>query len=157
MASPFSSTSPSSPSSSSNVGEETLPLSPNLSSDEKAARALEALMWPHNLDSTVSESLLSNLRECYSISEDYVLLTPRPGQRAYDPIPKARSGFRVSGAPSSNKGWKGRFFYNCCARGWSFKLRWSARMIDNTAPVLNDDEHKDLWRLKEILPVSRAI
>ncbi|THU50982.1 hypothetical protein C4D60_Mb06t26170 [Musa balbisiana] len=30
-------------------------------------------------------------------------------------------------------------------------------MIDNTTPVLNDDEYRDLRRLKDILPASRAI
>ncbi|THU69296.1 hypothetical protein C4D60_Mb08t12940 [Musa balbisiana] len=30
-------------------------------------------------------------------------------------------------------------------------------MIDNTTPALNDDEYRDLRRLKEILPSSRAI
>ncbi|THU50763.1 hypothetical protein C4D60_Mb06t23750 [Musa balbisiana] len=217
------------------VRERTLLSSSNSSSDEKAARALEALMWPHDLDSTVSESLVGNLREHYSILEGYVLLAPKPGQRAYDPIPKgfaltldaleaglrfplhpvissciswwrispsqmasnswrylvaflgechyvnitptrflflsyfrlskgsggyylsARSGFWVSRAPSSNKGWKGHFFNVCCARDWGFGLRWSARMIDNTTSALNDDEYKELRRLKEILPTSRAI
>ncbi|THU57110.1 hypothetical protein C4D60_Mb03t00040 [Musa balbisiana] len=80
--------SPSSHSSPGDVRVRTLPLSSNSSSDEKATRALEALMWPHDLDSTVSESLLGNLRECYSILEGYVLLAPKPGQQAYDPIPK---------------------------------------------------------------------
>ncbi|THU73111.1 hypothetical protein C4D60_Mb04t19360 [Musa balbisiana] len=88
MASPSSSTSPSFPFSSSKVREKTLLLSPSSSSDEKAAQALEALMWPHDLNSKVSESLLGNLRECYSILEGYVLLDHKPGQRAYDPIPK---------------------------------------------------------------------
>ncbi|THU73054.1 hypothetical protein C4D60_Mb04t18750 [Musa balbisiana] len=69
----------------------------------------------------------------------------------------ARPGFRVSGAPSSNKGWKGRFFYVCCSEGWSFGLQWATRVIDNTAPTLNDEEHRDLRRLKGILPTSQAI
>ncbi|THU72584.1 hypothetical protein C4D60_Mb04t13720 [Musa balbisiana] len=68
-----------------------------------------------------------------------------------------QSGFRVSGAPSSNKGWKGRFFYVCCVEGWSFGLRWAVRMINNIASSLNDEERKDLQRLKEILPASRVI
>ncbi|THU58394.1 hypothetical protein C4D60_Mb03t13780 [Musa balbisiana] len=232
MDSPSSSTSPSSPFSSSKVGEKTLLLSPNSSSDEKVAWALEALMWPHDLDSTVSELLLGNLWECYSIPEGYVLLAPEPGQRAYDPIPKgialtldaveaglrfplhpvissciswwrislsqmapnswrylvaflgecyyanitltgslflscfrlskgsggyyllAQLGFRVSGAPFNNKGWKGCFFYICCTWDWGFGLRWSARMINNTAPALNNNEYRDLQRLKEILLAS---
>ncbi|THU72512.1 hypothetical protein C4D60_Mb04t12920 [Musa balbisiana] len=74
--------------SSRNIGEQTLPPSPKSSSDERAARALEALMWPHDLDSTVSESSLGYLRGCFGILEDFTLIAPEPGQRAYDPIPK---------------------------------------------------------------------
>ncbi|THU44391.1 hypothetical protein C4D60_Mb02t06900 [Musa balbisiana] len=88
MASSSALASPSSPSSPGDVGEKTLSSSSNSSSDEKAARALEVLMWPHDLNSIVSESLLGNLRECYNIPKDYVLIAPEPGQRAYDSIPK---------------------------------------------------------------------
>ncbi|THU58481.1 hypothetical protein C4D60_Mb03t14740 [Musa balbisiana] len=42
-------------------------------------------------------------------------------------------------------------------QGWSFGLRWAARVIDNTTPALNDKERKDLRRLKEILPSSQVI
>ena len=45
-------------------------------------------MWPHDLDSTVSESLLSRLWDLYGILEEFVLLAPEPGQRAYDPSPR---------------------------------------------------------------------
>ncbi|THU71285.1 hypothetical protein C4D60_Mb08t33950 [Musa balbisiana] len=133
-----------------------LPLSPNLSSDEKVARALEALMWTHDLDSIVSESSLGNLQERYSILEDYVLLAPKPGQRAYDPIPK---GFAVT-LDSLETGLRFPLhpvISSCISWGWSFGLRRSACMIDNTAPVLNDDEQRDFRRLKEILPASRVI
>ncbi|THU63737.1 hypothetical protein C4D60_Mb01t18980 [Musa balbisiana] len=232
MASPSSSSSPSLPSTSGNIGGKALSSSPHSSSDEKAAWALEALMWPHDLDSTVSESSLGNLRKRYSIPEEFVLIATEPGQRAYDPISKGfaltldaleaglhfplhpviisciswwrispsqmapnswcylvaflgechyahitttrslflscfhlskglgdyylftRSGFRVSGAPSNYKGWKGRFFYVCCARDWGFGLRWATCVIDNIAPALNDKECKGLQGLKEILPAS---
>ncbi|THU62254.1 hypothetical protein C4D60_Mb01t03200 [Musa balbisiana] len=235
MASPSSSPSSSSPSTSGKVGEKTPLPSPNSSSDEKAARALETLMWPHDLDSTVSESSLGYLRGRYGILEEFVSIAPEPGQRAYDPIPKgfaltldalearihlplhpvissyiswwhiflsqmapnswrylvaflgecdysnitptgsfflscfrltkgsggyylsARPGFRVSKAPSSNKGWKKHFFYVCRSEGWSFGLRWATRVINNTAPALNDEERRDLRHLKEILPTSRVI
>ncbi|THU53338.1 hypothetical protein C4D60_Mb10t13350 [Musa balbisiana] len=70
------------------IGGQAQPPSPKSSSDEKAARALEALMWPHDLDSTVSESSLGYLRGRYGIPEDFTLIAPEPGQRAYDPIPK---------------------------------------------------------------------
>ena len=192
-------------------------------------------MWPHDLDSTVSESSLGLLRDRYSVPAEFTLIAPEPGQRAYDPIPKgfaltvdaleaglrlpfhpvitacvawwrispsqmapnswrylvaflgecyyaqiapsrslflscfrlsrgsggyylsARPGFRVSGAPSSNKGWKERFFYVCHPRSWSFGLRWAARAVDNTAPALDEGELRALRRLKEILPSSRVI
>ncbi|XP_064966523.1 uncharacterized protein LOC135613430 [Musa acuminata AAA Group] len=61
---------------------------PSPSSDEEAARALEALMWPHDLDSVVSGSSLEKLRERYHIPEEFVLVAPDPGQRSYDPIPR---------------------------------------------------------------------
>ncbi|THU55983.1 hypothetical protein C4D60_Mb11t12450 [Musa balbisiana] len=35
----------------------------------------------------------------------------------------ARPSFRVSGAPSSNKGWKGCFFFVCRSEDWGFGLR----------------------------------
>ncbi|THU66521.1 hypothetical protein C4D60_Mb05t15020 [Musa balbisiana] len=224
-------TSSSSSSSSSPNEVRARPVSPSSerSSDGEATRALEALMWPHDLDSTVSGSSLRRLRECYSIPEDYILSAPELGQRAYNLIPKgfaltldaleaglrlplplhpvivsclslwrislsqvvpnswrylvaflgechyanitptrnlflscfhlskgsrgyflsARTGFRVSGAPSSNKGWKGR--------DWGFEVRWSARVIDNTVPSLSDREHRDLGRLREILPRSQSV
>ncbi|THU50332.1 hypothetical protein C4D60_Mb06t19100 [Musa balbisiana] len=202
MASPSFVTSPSSPLHSSKVGEKTLSPSPDSSSDEKAARALEALMWSHDLDSTVSESLLGNLRECYCISKDYVLLALEPGQWAYDPIPKGFaltldalevglhfplhpvissciSWWHISPSQMAPNSWRylvaflgechyvgitptRSLFLSCFrlskgSRGLGFRLQWSARMIDNTAPALNDDEYKDLRRLNEILPSSRAI
>ena len=64
------------------------PTSPVESSAGEAARALEALMWPHDDDSTVSGSLLGGLREHYSIPEDHILSAPEPGQRAYDLVPQ---------------------------------------------------------------------
>ena len=69
----------------------------------------------------------------------------------------AWTGFRVGGAPSSNKGWKGRFFYVSRAQDWGFGVRWSARAIDNTTPCLGEAERQALVRLKEILPRSQAI
>ncbi|CAL9779359.1 unnamed protein product, partial [Musa acuminata subsp. burmannicoides] len=69
----------------------------------------------------------------------------------------ARAGFRVGGAPYSNKGWKGRFFYVSCARDWGFGVRWSAKVIDNTTPSLSDEQRRDLGRLREVLPNSQAI
>uniref|UniRef100_A0A804K6Z7 Uncharacterized protein n=1 Tax=Musa acuminata subsp. malaccensis TaxID=214687 RepID=A0A804K6Z7_MUSAM len=128
----------SSPSTSDDAGEKILPSSPNSSSNEKAARALEALMWPHDHDSTMSESSLGYLRGRYGIPEEFVLTAPEPGQRA-------------------NKGWKGRFFFVCRSEDWGFGLQWAARVINYTAPSLNDEERKDLRRLKEILPTSRVI
>ncbi|THU55984.1 hypothetical protein C4D60_Mb11t12460 [Musa balbisiana] len=78
----------SSPSTSDNVGKGALPSCSSSSSDGKAARALEALMWPHDLDSTVSESSLGYLRGHYGIPEEFTLIAPEPGQRVYDPIPR---------------------------------------------------------------------
>ncbi|CAL9101413.1 unnamed protein product, partial [Musa textilis] len=41
----------------------------------------------------------------------------------------ARTGFRVSGAPTNNKGWKRRFFFVRCEKDWGFGVRWSSRTI----------------------------
>ncbi|RZS04644.1 hypothetical protein BHM03_00035004, partial [Ensete ventricosum] len=46
----------------------------------------------------------------------------------------ARVSFRVSGAPSNNKGWKSRYLF-VSGPVWGFRLDWSAHPIDN-APVL---------------------
>ena len=66
----------------------------------------------------------------------------------------ARVGFRIGGAPSNNKGWKGRFFYVSWSKDWGFGVRWAVRVIDNTGPDLNDEERRDLMRLRAILPGS---
>ena len=38
----------------------------------------------------------------------------------------AHSGFKISGAPSNNKGWKSRFFFINCSRGWGFSTGWTS-------------------------------
>ncbi|THU68291.1 hypothetical protein C4D60_Mb08t02350 [Musa balbisiana] len=100
----------SSPSSSplAKVGNMVAVSNPNSSPNEKVVRALEALTRPHDLDSIVSELSLSRLRGLYSIPEEFVLLVPEPGQRAYDPIPGGfaltidafEAGLRLSRTPS---------------------------------------------------------
>ncbi|RZR88104.1 hypothetical protein BHM03_00015618 [Ensete ventricosum] len=47
------------------------------------------------------------------------------GQRGY--YLTARSGFRLSGAPSNNKGWKARFFFISHGQGWGFQPEGTAR------------------------------
>lgn len=66
-------------------------------------------------------------------------------------------GFRVSGAPSNNKGSKSCFFFVSHSQGWGFGLRWSARIINNNCPELSNDECEQLERLKGILATSLAI
>ncbi|RZR91344.1 hypothetical protein BHM03_00019442, partial [Ensete ventricosum] len=46
----------------------------------------------------------------------------------------AQVGFRVSGAPSNNKGWKSRYFF-VSGPVWGFKLDWSAHPIGNAPPT----------------------
>ncbi|THU54355.1 hypothetical protein C4D60_Mb10t24220 [Musa balbisiana] len=58
-------------------------------------------------------------------------------------------GFRVSEAPSNKKGWKSRYFFVSCNRGWGFSLRYCLG--------LSNDDHKQLEPLKGILATSRAI
>ncbi|RWW35579.1 hypothetical protein BHE74_00059479 [Ensete ventricosum] len=63
--------------------------------------------------------------------------------------------FRVSGAPSSNKGWKSHYLY-VSGPVWGFRLDWSAHPIGNAPPYLSE-ETVLVGRLKEILSSSRAI
>ncbi|THU66522.1 hypothetical protein C4D60_Mb05t15030 [Musa balbisiana] len=208
MAFPSSATSPPSPFTLVRSGEKMLPPSPDSSFDEKAARRAQSL-------GVATRSRLHGERIIARQSpgallhpEDYVLLAPEPGQRAYDPIPKGfaltldalEAGLLSLCTPSSvpafpsgafpHRRWcrtPGTIWWHSwrsatmptspqhspfsrlasafprgpgvtiCQPDRGFGLRWSARMIDNTAPALNDDEYRDLRRLKEILPSSRAI
>ncbi|RWW61984.1 hypothetical protein BHE74_00030906, partial [Ensete ventricosum] len=68
----------------------------------------------------------------------------------------ARVGFRVSGALSSNKGWKSRYLY-VSGPAWGFMLDWSAHPIGNAPPYLSEEETVLVGRLKGILSSSRAI
>ncbi|KAJ8467301.1 hypothetical protein OPV22_029853 [Ensete ventricosum] len=68
----------------------------------------------------------------------------------------ARVGFRVSGAPSSNKGWKFRYLY-VSGLGWGFGFSWSAHPIGNAPPYLSEEETVLVGRLKGILSSSRVI
>ncbi|RZS26472.1 hypothetical protein BHM03_00059821 [Ensete ventricosum] len=66
----------------------------------------------------------------------------------------ARVGFRVSGAPSNNKGWKSRnLFISDPVVG--FRLDWSAHPIGNVLSYLSE-ESVLFSRLKGILSSSRA-
>uniref|UniRef100_A0A804HN11 Uncharacterized protein n=1 Tax=Musa acuminata subsp. malaccensis TaxID=214687 RepID=A0A804HN11_MUSAM len=82
MASPPSS-SPSPPPLSGAAGDEVALASSRSSSEERATKALESLMWPHDLDSTMSESSLGLLRDRYSVPAEFTLIAPEPGQRAW--------------------------------------------------------------------------
>ncbi|KAJ8512379.1 hypothetical protein OPV22_002813 [Ensete ventricosum] len=68
----------------------------------------------------------------------------------------ARVGFRVIGAPSSNKGWKSRYLY-VSGLGWGFGFSWSAHPIGNAPPYLSEEEAVLVGRLKGILSSSCAI
>ncbi|RZR75203.1 hypothetical protein BHM03_00051808 [Ensete ventricosum] len=69
----------------------------------------------------------------------------------------AHSGFRVSGAPSSNKGWKSRVFFISYHRGWSFPTEWTSRMVNSSVPVLSADEIELVEILRGILSISRGV
>ncbi|RRT60930.1 hypothetical protein B296_00016900, partial [Ensete ventricosum] len=64
--------------------------------------------------------------------------------------------FRVSGAPSNNKGWKSRYLF-VSGPVWGFRLDWSAHPIDNASPYLSEEEFVLVGRLKGILSSSCAI
>ncbi|RZS25564.1 hypothetical protein BHM03_00058785, partial [Ensete ventricosum] len=66
-----------------------------------------------------------------------------------------RVGFRVSGAPSNNKGWKSRYLY-VSGLVWGFRLNWLAHRLA-TPPYLSEEETILVSRLKGILSSSRAI
>ncbi|RWW51120.1 hypothetical protein BHE74_00042559, partial [Ensete ventricosum] len=68
----------------------------------------------------------------------------------------ARVSFRVSGAPSNNKGWKSRYLF-VSGPIWRFRLDWSAHPIGSASPYLSEEESVLVNRLKEILSSSRAI
>ncbi|RWV76947.1 hypothetical protein GW17_00062297, partial [Ensete ventricosum] len=68
----------------------------------------------------------------------------------------ARVGFRVSRAPSNNKGWKSCYLY-VSGPIWGFRLDWSAHPIGNTSSYLSEEETVLVGRLKGILSFSRAI
>ncbi|RZS15195.1 hypothetical protein BHM03_00047000 [Ensete ventricosum] len=68
----------------------------------------------------------------------------------------ARVGFRVSGAPSNNKGWKSHYLF-VSGLVWGLRLDWSAHPIDNASPYLSEEEFVLVGRLKGILSSSCAI
>ncbi|RWV84502.1 hypothetical protein GW17_00053776 [Ensete ventricosum] len=76
------------------------------------------------------------------------------GQAGYYVI--ARNEFRVSGAPSSNKGWKSCFFFISYHRGWSFPIEWTSRTVNNSMPALSADETKLVEIVRGILSASRG-
>ncbi|RZS28335.1 hypothetical protein BHM03_00061913 [Ensete ventricosum] len=65
-------------------------------------------------------------------------------------------GFKVSGSPSNNKGWKARYLF-VSGMNWGFRLDWSAHPIDNVPSYLSEEESILVGRLKEILSFSCAI
>ncbi|RZS06102.1 hypothetical protein BHM03_00036704 [Ensete ventricosum] len=68
-----------------------------------------------------------------------------------------RTGFRVGGAPSSNKGWKSRFFFISCRQGRSFPTEWTSRTVNNSVPVLSANETELVEILRGILSTSRGV
>ncbi|RRT72079.1 hypothetical protein B296_00013308 [Ensete ventricosum] len=69
----------------------------------------------------------------------------------------AHSGFRVSDAPSSNKGWKSRFFFISCRHGWRFPTESTFRTVSSSVPVLSADETELVEILWGILSISRGV
>ncbi|RZS00298.1 hypothetical protein BHM03_00029974 [Ensete ventricosum] len=68
-----------------------------------------------------------------------------------------RVGFRVGGAPSSNKGWKSHFFFISCRRGWCFPTEWTSQTGNNSVPVLSTDETELVEILRGILSASKGV
>ncbi|RWW71540.1 hypothetical protein BHE74_00020711 [Ensete ventricosum] len=68
-----------------------------------------------------------------------------------------RVGFRVGGAPSSNKGWKSHFFFISCRRGWCFPTEWTSRTGNNSVPALSANETELVEILRGILSASKGV
>ncbi|RRT50318.1 hypothetical protein B296_00029981, partial [Ensete ventricosum] len=68
----------------------------------------------------------------------------------------ARVSFRVSGAPSNNKGWKSRYLF-VSGTVWGFRVDWSTHPISNALLYLSEEEFVMVDRLKGILSSSCAI
>ncbi|RRT45271.1 hypothetical protein B296_00032779 [Ensete ventricosum] len=68
----------------------------------------------------------------------------------------ARVGFRVSWAPSNNKGWKSHYLF-VSGPVWGFGLDWSAHPIGNASLYLSEEEFILVGRLKGILSSSCTI
>ncbi|RZR74014.1 hypothetical protein BHM03_00031099 [Ensete ventricosum] len=67
----------------------------------------------------------------------------------------ARAGFKVSGAPTNNKGWKARYMF-VSNLNWGFMVDWSIHQINNIPPFLSEESIM-VNRLKGILSLYRAI
>ncbi|RZR97488.1 hypothetical protein BHM03_00026686 [Ensete ventricosum] len=150
---------------------------PPLPVDVRVLRDLEVMKSDHNLDTTMTKGSLAVIRERYSIPVEYGLHVPQPGQRPYSldapsmcisvdalEVGLYRGGyyltaqvdFRVSGAPSNNKGWKSRYLF-VSGPVWGFRLDWLAHPIGNASSYLFEEETVLVDRLKGILSSSRAI
>ncbi|RWW42423.1 hypothetical protein BHE74_00052036 [Ensete ventricosum] len=68
-----------------------------------------------------------------------------------------RNGFRMSSAPSSNKGWKLHFFFISCHQGWSFPTEWTSWTVSSFVPKFSTDEIKLVEILQGILSISREM
>ncbi|RRT33664.1 hypothetical protein B296_00037557 [Ensete ventricosum] len=68
----------------------------------------------------------------------------------------ARVSFRVSGAPSNNKGWKSCYLF-VSGSVWGFRLDWSIHPIGNASSYLSEEEFILVGRLKGIFSSSCAI
>ncbi|RRT31724.1 hypothetical protein B296_00053931 [Ensete ventricosum] len=68
----------------------------------------------------------------------------------------ARVDFRVSRAPSNNKGWKS-LYISVSGPVWGFRLDWLAHPIGNASPYLSEEETVLVGKLKGILFSSRTI
>ncbi|RRT46010.1 hypothetical protein B296_00013189 [Ensete ventricosum] len=145
--------------------------------DARALRDLEVMNVDHDLDTAVTEGSLATIRERYSIPTEYGLHVPQSRQCPYSSdAPEmcisvdalkaglrrggyyltARVDFRVSGAPSNNKGWKSRYLF-VSGPVWGFRFDWSAHPIGNAPPYLSEEESNLVGRLKGILSSSCTI
>ncbi|RZS23646.1 hypothetical protein BHM03_00056611 [Ensete ventricosum] len=145
--------------------------------DVKALKAFGIMKLCHDFDSVVSVKCLIMIRDCYNISNEFVLHVPLLGHRSYDTFqngfsvsidalemelrfphhPMIKEWHEVGGTPSNNKGWKTRHMFISDCRGWGFHLERSAHVLSNVPSYLYDEESDLITRLKRILSAYRAI
>ncbi|RWW69627.1 hypothetical protein BHE74_00022769 [Ensete ventricosum] len=119
--------------------------------DEKASKALEAMLLEHDKDSVITESFMPHIRTRYFISDEYDLHVPEVDQRLFDPfsngfvlsVDALEAGLRFPLHPLVVYA----FTTGGAFRGWGFGLKWTGRDVDNSPPFLTKDEVEQVTKV----------